>query len=96
MTLTILVAAAAVYSWKLLGHLVPIRLAGPKFQKSADAITIALLAALVGVQGFAFDNQVVVDERIAALGVALGLLLMRAPFIVIVVAAALVAALLRL
>ena len=96
MTLTILIAAAAVYSWKLLGHLLPVGLSSPRFQKTADAITIALLAALVGVQGFTSGSQIVLDERVASLAVALVLLLIRAPFIVIVVAAALVAALLRM
>jgi hypothetical protein len=96
MTLTILIAAAAVYSWKLLGHLLPVGLSSQRFQKAADAITIALLAALVGVQGFTGGSQIVFDERVAALAVALVLLLIRAPFIVIVVAAALVAALLRM
>jgi hypothetical protein len=96
MTLTILAAAAAVYSWKLLGHMLPAKLSSLRFQKSADAITIALLAALVGVQGFTSGSQIVLDERFAALAVAIVLLLIRAPFIVIVVAAAVAAALLRM
>lgn len=96
LTLSVLAAAAAVYSWKLLGHLVPARLTGVSFQKTADAITIALLAALVGVQGFTSSSQIVLDERAVALGVAALLLVLRTPFIVVVAAAALVAALLRL
>lgn len=96
LTIAILLAALAVYSWKLLGHLVPVRLTGETFQKTADAITIALLAALVGVQGFTQSTAVVFDERALALVAAAALLLLRAPFIVVVIVAALVAALLRL
>jgi hypothetical protein len=96
MTLTILIASVAVYSWKLLGHLVPARLISTEARQGADAITVALLAALVGVQGFTSAGLVVFDERVVALAVAAGLLLLRAPFIVVVVVAAAVAALLRL
>lgn len=95
-TAALLAASVAVYSWKLLGHLVPARLTGVKFQKTADAITIALLAALVGVQGFTSSTEIVVDDRAVALAVAALLLVLRAPFIVVVIATALVAGVLRI
>jgi hypothetical protein len=96
LTISLLFASLAVYSWKLLGHLVPAKLTGDKFRRTTDAITIALLAALVGVQGFTLSGEVVFDERVLALGVAALLLVLRAPFILVVIVAAVVAGLLRL
>jgi hypothetical protein len=48
------------------------------------------------VQTLGAGQAVVVDARVPAVLVAAGLLMLRAPFLVVVVAAALVAALLRL
>ena len=56
---------------------------------------MALLAGLVAVQAFAGDGALVLDARAAGLAVALGLVLLRAPFLLVVVAAAATAALLR-
>ena len=82
---------------KTLGYLVPPRvLEAPRPARIADLLTVALLAALVGVQTLAAGQSIVVDARIPAILVAAGLLLLRAPFLVVVVAAAVVAALLRL
>jgi branched-subunit amino acid transport protein len=99
----ILAASAAVFSWKYLGHLVPRRFLESKFlQKLAGFLTIALLSGLVGVQTFSGKNpstganEVVFDARFLALIVAMVLLKLRAPFLVIVIAAAATAALLRL
>jgi len=55
-----------------------------------------LLAALVAVQTLADGDRLVVDARLAGLTVGLGALLLRAPFLVVVGAAALTAALLRM
>ena len=57
---------------------------------------MALLAALVAVQTFGAGQAIVVDARLPAVLVAAGLLLLRAPFLVVVAGAAVVAALLRL
>jgi branched-subunit amino acid transport protein len=93
----ILIASAAVYSWKLLGFLVPSSvLKHPTISRIANLLTVALLAALLGVQGLTAGGQIEFDARIPALGVAAILLYLRAPFVVMVAAAALVAALLRL
>ena len=62
----------------------------------ANLLTVALLAALVATQTIGHGVGVTVDARLPALAVAALLLALRAPFIVVVVAAALVAALLRL
>lgn len=101
--LAIIAASAAVFSWKYLGHLVPRRFLESKFlQKLAGFLTIALLSGLVGVQTFIATNsstkahEVAFDARLVALLVAVVLLRFRAPFLVIVIAAAATAALLRL
>ena len=57
---------------------------------------MALLAALVAVQAFSDGSALALDARAAGLGFAVVALLLRAPFLVVVVGAALVAALVRL
>jgi hypothetical protein len=95
--LGILIASVAVYSWKLLGYVVPKTvLDNPKVARIASLLTIALLAALAGVQTLTTGSTIEFDARIPALIVAAVLLAFRVPFIVMVAAAAGVAALLRL
>jgi hypothetical protein len=92
----ILLASAAVFSWKIIGYLIPERyLDHGRVKNIATLLTIALLAALVGVQGFTTSSQVVFDARIPALILAAVLLKLRAPFIVTVAAAAAIAAAIR-
>ena len=93
----ILVAGAGCYLLKLAGLSVPPRvLERPVVERIADLIPVALLAALVAVQVFSSGPSLVLDARAAGLAVAVVLLLVRAPFLVVVFGAALVAALLRL
>lgn len=95
--LAIVIGSAAVYSWKFLGYLLPARMVESKvLSKLAGFLTIALLAGLVGVQTFIGDGKLEFDARIVALFVAVLLLKLKSPFIVIVIAAGLTAALLRL
>lgn len=95
--LGILIGAAAVYSWKLIGSLVPKKLLDhPRVAASANYLTIALMAALVGVQTFVSGQQIAIDARLAAVAVAVLLTALRVPFLVMVAAAASVAALIRL
>lgn len=92
----VLVAAGAAYALKLIGHVVPQRLLdGPRTTRVTTLLPVALLAALVGVQTFTEGSRIVVDARTASLGVAIVALLLRAPFLVVVVAAAATAAGLR-
>lgn len=95
MILTVIAASLLVYSWKLLGYLIPERLLTPKVKAFTERVTIALLAALVVTQTFAVGGEWVLDARVPAVGVAALLLWLRAPFIVVVIAAAAVAAGLR-
>jgi branched-subunit amino acid transport protein len=93
----VLISSALVYSWKLFGYLVPERLvSSPKIKELASLLTVALLAALVGIQTFGSTEGVSLDARVPALILAGVLFYLRLPFIVVVVAAALVAALIRL
>lgn len=96
MIVTVIIASIAVYSWKLLGYLIPERFITEKFRDFAERVTVALLAAMVIVQGFTVQGEVVVDARLPALVVAAVLLWLRAPYILVVIAAAIAAAVLRM
>jgi hypothetical protein len=94
----VLLASALAFALKYAGHLVPASwLDGERTTRVTSALPIALLAALVGVQTLTSSSgAVVVDSRAAAVGVAVVALVLRAPFIVVVVLAAAVASGLRL
>jgi branched-subunit amino acid transport protein len=93
----VLVSSALVYSWKLFGYLVPDRfVSSPKVKDLATLLTVSLLAALVGIQTFGSSEGLSFDARVPALVVAAGLFYLRVPFVVVVVAAAAVAALIRI
>lgn len=93
----ILVASIVCVALKTVGYLIPAKwVEAPTPLRIADLLTVALLAALVAVQTLGVGQAIVVDARVPAVLVAAGLLLLRAPFLVVVIAAALVAALLRL
>ncbi len=99
MSVWIAVVAAGIgcYLLKLAGLSIPAKVVEhPVMSRVADYIPVALLSALVAVQVFASGPALVVDARLAGLAVAFVLLLLRAPFLVVVFGAALVAALLRL
>ena len=94
---TIILASIAVLALKLLGYLVPPSLVEkPTPARVANLLTVALLAALIVVQTVGGGQGIVLDARVPALVVAAGLFALRVPFIVVVGAAALVAALIRL
>jgi len=93
----VLVTALGCYLLKLAGLSVPPRvLEHPLVERVADLIPVALLSALVAVQIFADGQELVLDARVLGLATAVVLLLLRAPFLVVVFGAALVAALARL
>ncbi|WP_347352104.1 AzlD domain-containing protein [Intrasporangium sp.] len=98
MWVAVLVAAGIAFALKLAGYLVPAKvLQEPHVKRVTGALPIALLAALVVTQTFTTGGGgLVLDARAAAVGVAVVALLLRAPFIVVVVLGALTAALLRL
>jgi branched-subunit amino acid transport protein len=93
----ILVACAACYGLKLAGLSLPARwLRDARVQRTIPLVPVALLAALVATNTFSTGTHLVLDVRAAALGVAVVAVLLRAPFLVVVVSAAATAALLRL
>lgn len=84
------------YVLKLLGYILPDRvLDTPDVRKAAGLMPIVLLAALVAVQTFADGQALVLDARLAGLIVAIIALMLRAPFLLVVVVAAVTAAILR-
>lgn len=93
----VLLAACICAALKAFGYLIPARLLeAPRPARISDLLTVALLAALVAVQTLGSGQAVVVDARIPAVLVAAGLLYLRQSFLVVVIAAAAVAAGLRL
>jgi branched-subunit amino acid transport protein len=93
----VLVACASCYVLKLAGLSLPASvLQDARVQRSVPLVPIALLAALVATQTFATGHHLVIDVRTTALVVAIGMVLLRAPFLVVVAAATATAALLRL
>jgi branched-subunit amino acid transport protein len=93
----VIAASLGCYLLKLAGLSVPPRvLERPVVERIADLIPVALLAALVAVQVFGNGPRLVLDARTVGLVVAIVLLVLRAPFLVVVFGAALSAALLRL
>jgi hypothetical protein len=93
----VLVASILCVALKAVGYLVPARwIEAPRPARIADLLTVALLSALVVVQTLAVGSSIVVDARVPAVGVAAVLLWVRAPFLLVVAAAAATAALLRL
>lgn len=93
----VLVGGVGCYLLKLAGVSVPQRvLERPVVERVADLLPVALLAALVVVQVFGGHRTLGLDARATALAFAAVALLLRAPFLVVVFGAALVAGLLRL
>jgi len=84
------------YVLKALGYFLPERtLNTPDVRKVAGLMPIALLAALVAVQTFADGTSLTIDGRLVGLLAAIIALLLRAPFLVVVLVAAVTAAVLR-
>jgi hypothetical protein len=93
----LVVATAGCYAVKLAGLSVPPGLFNhPVAERVADLLPTVLLSALVAVQVLGSGGSLVADARVVGLGVAVVALLLRAPFLVVVAAAAVAAALVRL
>jgi uncharacterized membrane protein len=93
----VLVASAACYCLKLAGLSLPQAwLRDPRIQRTVPLIPVALLASLVAIQTFSTGQHLVLDVRAASLVVAIIAVVLRAPFLVVVIAGAATAALLRL
>lgn len=94
---TVLLASALSFALKYLGYLVPHQLLdGPVVSRVTSMLPVALLSALVAVQSFnSTGGALVLDARAAGLAVAGTALLLRAPFLLVVILAAATAAALR-
>ncbi|MFI0445206.1 AzlD domain-containing protein [Actinomadura sp. 6N118] len=86
------------YALKLGGLVTPQRvLDDPRVRRFTDLVPVALLTALIAVQALADGRALEFDgPRMAGLGAAVVALLLRAPFLVVLAVAAVVAAGLRL
>lgn len=93
----IIVTAVGCYLLKLAGLSVPDRILDrPFIRRLTDLVPVALLAALVAVQALSSGGDLTTDARLAGVAVGVVALLARAPFLAVVVAAAVTTALIRL
>lgn len=93
---SILIASFGTYAEKFLGYMLPHHmLERESIRRMTGLLPVSLLAALVAVQTFAVDQTLAIDARILGLGVAVVALLLRAPFLVVIIAAAASTALVR-
>lgn len=93
----LLIACVLAYAWKLVGYLVPAKLLeDPRTSRIAGTMTIGLLASLTVVNAVVSGQGLAADARLGALAAAAIALVLRAPFLVVVIAGAGTAALLRM
>ncbi|GAA3316315.1 AzlD domain-containing protein [Nonomuraea dietziae] len=93
----IVLVSLGCYALKLCGLAAPRRvLDHPVVRRFAELVPVALLAALIAVQTFTHEGALQFDPaRTAGLGAAVVALVLRAPFLVVLAAAAVVTALVR-
>lgn len=96
MWITVIVASAGTYLEKLLGYLLPHSfLERESIRRMTGLLPVSLLSALVVVQTFASETDISIDARVVGLSVAFIALIFRAPFILVVLLAALSTGLIR-
>lgn len=97
-TLAIVVLTLAVWGQRLAGGFLvgPMLEKRPMLARAAGLIPAAIVMAVIVQLTFASGKSIVIDERFAGMVVAALLVWKRAPFIVVVIAAAVVTAGLRL
>jgi uncharacterized membrane protein len=92
----VIIGSLGAYLLKLAGYVIPERvLENERLSRLTGLLPVALLAALVAVQTFSVGTALQIDARIAGLAAAMVALLLRAPFLVVVLVAAITAAVLR-
>ena len=88
-------SSIALFALRYSGSLIPEKfLTNPRMLRINTLIPVALLSALVGVQTVTEKGIWVIDQRLAGVAVALIALLLKAPYLVVVISAALTSALL--
>ena len=86
-------ASVTAFLNKYIGHSVPERwLNKPRFMRINTLVPIVLLSALVAVQTVGNKKELVIDQRLAGVAVALVLLKFKASFPIVVVGAAITSA----
>jgi branched-subunit amino acid transport protein len=91
--IAVLGASVTAFLNKYIGHSVPERwLNKPRFMRINTLVPIVLLSALVAVQTFGNKKELVIDQRLAGVAVALVLLKFKAAFPIVVVGAAVTSA----
>jgi branched-subunit amino acid transport protein len=92
----VIASSVIAFALKFSGNIIPEKyLENPKVKSISVFVPIVMLSALVVVQTFGVGQALVIDARIVGLIFAVILLLIRAPFIVVVFGAAAIAAILR-
>jgi hypothetical protein len=87
--IAVLGTSVIAFALKYFGHSVPKKyLSHPRILKINSLVPIALLSALVGVQTFTNKSALVIDQRMAGVGVAVIALILKAPFPLVVISAA--------
>ena len=94
---TVLLASGLAFALKLAGYVVPHQsLDHPVVSRVTAMVPVALLSALIAVQTFTGSGGgLTLDARAAGVAVAIVALMLRAPFLVVVILAAATAATLR-
>lgn len=86
------------YGLKLAGLVIPQRILGdPRVRRFSELVPVALLTALIVVQALANGRTLELNApRLAGMAAAVAALLLRAPFLVVLIVAATLTAVLRL
>jgi len=93
----IVLGCVAAWAIKFAGYLVPVRwLESPRMNRVAGCLTIGLLASLTAMNTVSAGQGLAFDARIGALLVAAVALMLRLPFLLVVIAGAAAAAVIRL
>lgn len=94
--IALLAAALVVWGLKTAGYAIPRRFVeGALMSRVSAVVTVALLSSLVASQTLQGTEGLILDARLPALAVAAALLALRAPFLVVLIVAGVVAAGLR-
>ena len=94
--LAIILTSLGSYAIKWIGMSVPESwISSPRLLRIIGFMPVALLTSLVVVNTFATKTELVLDARVAGVGVAVVALILRAPYLVVVLSAAATSALLH-
>jgi hypothetical protein len=87
-------ASIALFALRYSGYLIPEKyLTNPRVLRINTLIPIVLMSAMVGVQSVTEKGALVIDQRLAGIAVAVVALMLKAPYFVVMISAALTSAL---